>query len=290
MGTTLTDSLIRPKRIVDHIGSTKKTILYFLLLAILFVFPNLVYVITTGGIDKSDINYLVEMISSAESIPYKIDNNELVYTGDGESQTIIVNSKSSEIAVMFTNATRNNLKNAFSTAIKDKTSISSPIIVIFSKEEISIGFGVSRGAFSNLKTLMNYQKTDVNQLDFEKIKNIDEQNLLGKIFLSIVDEYKTELTIFLVPSLIIGGIINLFILLLIPSLICFIFNKSLNIKLGTIIKMAIYAFTPFVIATLISLGDTSSILAMIFEFISLIYLFISISSYYIQKNGGENEL
>ena len=290
MGTTLTDSLIHPKRIVDHIGSTRKTIFYFLFLVILFVLPNLVYVITTGGIGKSDINYLVEMISSAESIPYKIDNNELVYTGEGESQTIIVNSKSSEIAVMFTNATRNNLKNAFSAGIKDKTSISSPIIVIFSKEEISIGFGVSSGAFSNLKTLMSYQKIDVNQLDFEKITNIDEQNLLGKIFLSIVEEYKTELTILLLPSLIIGGIINLFILILIPSLICFIFNKSLNIKLGTIVKMAIYAFTPFVIATLISLGDSSSILAMIFEFVSLIYLFISISSYYIQKNGGENEL
>lgn len=290
MGIAFTDSLIHPKRIVNHIGSTKKTIFYFLFLVILFVFPNLVYVIGTGGVGKDDINYVVEMISSAESIPYKINNNELIYTGEGESETIIVNSSTSQIAIMFTDSTSNNLKNAFSDGIKNKSNVTSPIIIIFSKEKISVGLGISSGTFSNIKSLASYQSVEVGQLDFEKISNTAEQNLLGKIFLTIIDEYKTNLTLIFLPSILIGGIINLFILLLIPALICFIFNKALNIKFGTILKIAIYSFTPFVVATLISLGNSSSILAMIFEFVSLVYLFISISSYYIQKNGGEDEL
>lgn len=291
MGIAFVDSLIHPKRIVDHIESKTKTIFYFLFLVILFVLPNIVYVFTTGGIDKTDINSIIESINNEDTIPYEIINNELVYNGIGDEQAVLTKTNSTQIAVLFTSLTDNELSKAFSSALTTKTDLmSSPIILIFSKNGISLGMGISSATFRSFKSLATYEKINCGNLNFATISTIDTQNKLSTIFLSLVDEYKSTLIALLVPSLIIGGIINLLILIFIPTLICYIFNRGLNVKFGIIFKLAIYSFTPFVIATLISLGNSGSILAMIFEFISLIYLFISMSSYYIQINGGHHEL
>ncbi len=290
MGTALTDSLIRPKEIVNHITSTKKTIAYFIFLVVLFTLPNLVYVISSGGVGKADVNYLVDMISAEESIPYQIVNNELVFNGEDEKKPILITTKSSQVSIMFTDATRTDLKGAFGEAIKDKSRLVSPLIIIFTKDGISLGIGKSQSTFNHLKKLINYSELKIEKVNFDELEKLDVQNTLGSIFLNLIDKYQVELILIILPMILISGMITLFILILIPSLICFIFNRSLNIKFGTILKLAIYSFTPFVIATLISLGNSSSLLAMIVEFISLIYLFISISSYYIQKNGGQHEL
>ncbi len=291
MGIAFVDSLIRPKRIVDHINSKKNTIFYFLFLVVLFVLPNIVYVINTGGIDKSDVNSIIETICSEEMIPYQIINNELVYNGTDESKAVLAKSDSAQIAVLFTDLTDNELTKAINNALNDKTSLmSSPLILIFAKNGISLGMGLSSSTFVNIKNLMNYDKFNIENLNFANIKDLTTQNTISSILLSIASEYKTTLICIMLPMLFIGGIINLLILMFIPVLICYIFNKGLNIKFGTIFKLAIYSFTPFVFATLISVGNSSSILAMIFEFISLIYLFISMSSYYIQENGGQHEL
>lgn len=291
MGIAFVDSLIRPKRIVDHISSTKKTLIYFLFLVILYILPNAVYVITNGGIDKADINSVIETICSTETIPYQIIDNELVYSGTEETKAVLAKSDSSQIAVLFTDLADDELNNAISTSLNEKISIvSTPLILIFSKNGISLGMGLSSSSFVNFKSLMNYEKLNIENLNFANIKELKTQNMISSILLSIVSEYKATLIAIMLPMLFIGGIINLLILMFIPVLICYIFNKGLNIKFGTIFKLAIYSFTPFVFATLISVGNSSSILAMIFEFISLIYLFISMSSYYIQKNGGQHEL
>lgn len=291
MGIAFVDSLIRPKRIGDHIKSKTKTILYFLFLVILFVLPNIVFVFTTGGIDKTDINSIIESINSEDTIPYEIINNELVYNGIGDEKAVLTKTNSTQISVLFTSLTDNELSKAFSSALTTKTDLmSSPIILIFSKNGISLGMGISSATFSSFKNLTTYEKINCDNLNFSTISTIDTQNKLSTIFLSLVEEYKSTLIALLVPGLIIGGIINLLILIFIPTLICYIFNRGLNIKFGIIFKLAIYSFTPFVFATLISLGNSGSILAMIFEFVSLIYLFISMSSYYIQINGGHHEL
>lgn len=291
MGIAFVDSLIRPKRIGDHIKSKTKTILYFLFLVILFVLPNIVFVFTTGGIDKTDINSIIESINSEDTIPYEIINNELVYNGIGDEKAVLTKTNSTQISVLFTSLSDNELSKAFSSALTTKTDLmSSPIILIFSKNGISLGMGISNATFSSFKNLTTYEKINCDNLNFSTISTIDTQNKLRTIFLSLVEEYKSTLIALLVPGLIIGGIINLLILIFIPTLICYIFNRGLNIKFGTIFKLAIYSFTPFVFATLISLGNSGSILAMIFEFVSLIYLFISMSSYYIQINGGHHEL
>lgn len=291
MGIAFVDSLIRPKRIGDHIKSKTKTILYFLFLVILFVLPNIVFVFTTGGIDKTDINSIIESINSEDTIPYEIINNELVYNGIGDEKAVLTKTNSTQISVLFTSLTDNELSKAFSSALTTKTDLmSSPIILIFSKNGISLGMGISSATFSSFKNLTTYEKINCDNLNFSTISTIDTQNKLSTIFLSLVEEYKSTLIALLVPGLIIGGIINLLILIFIPTLICYIFNRGLNIKFGNIFKLAIYSFTPFVFATLISLGNSGSILAMIFEFVSLIYLFISMSSYYIQINGGHHEL
>lgn len=291
MGIAFVDSLIRPKRIGDHIKSKTKTILYFLFLVILFVLPNIVFVFTAGGIDKTDINSIIESINSEDTIPYEIINNELVYNGIGDEKAVLTKTNSTQISVLFTSLTDNELSKAFSSALTTKTDLmSSPIILIFSKNGISLGMGISSATFSSFKNLTTYEKINCDNLNFSTISTIDTQNKLSTIFLSLVEEYKSTLIALLVPGLIIGGIINLLILIFIPTLICYIFNRGLNIKFGIIFKLAIYSFTPFVFATLISLGNSGSILAMIFEFVSLIYLFISMSSYYIQINGGHHEL
>lgn len=292
MGTAITDSLIHPKEIVNHINSNKKNLFYFLFLVLLFILPNLIYVITSGGFSKADINYLVEMISEEQSIPYNIVDNELVFVGETNNNGVLISSKSSEIAFLFTDLPLSSLKKAFNDAsIKESGySISSPIIITFSRNNISIGLGSKYSSYFNLKELVNYRELDLTELKLDNLNDLDVQNKLGSIFNFIIKKYHTELVLLTIPMLIISGLVTFFMLLIVPTLICYLFNRGLNIKFWTIFKLAIYSFTPFVISTLISLGNSGSILAMVFEFISLIYLFISISSYYIQNNGGHHEL
>lgn len=138
---------------------------------------------------------------------------------------------------------------------------------------------------------MTYEEINISSLNFNEIRRTENQNELGRVLRAVHQKYETFIILVSIPSLLIGGVISLIMLLLIPVFISYIFNRGLQLRFNVFFKAGIYAFTPYVFATLISVGNTTSFLAMLAELLSLVYLFIALNTYYLKKVGGvKNEL
>lgn len=136
------DSLLKPSSIAEYIDNTKKTVLYFLILVLLFILPNLIYIITTGGISNSEFNAIISEVSESELIPYKIENNQLNYTkSDVDMPPSLVDSNKTNFSILFTSLSSNSSNNDFASEInKVVTKKTNSVIILFTKDAIVGGF------------------------------------------------------------------------------------------------------------------------------------------------------
>lgn len=285
------DSILKPSKIVEYIDNKKKTILYFIIMVLLFILPNLVYIIYIGGISNSEIVAVVDSVSE-EKIEYQILDNNLIYTGtNSENSVKVVNSSS--ISLVFTELASSASDSDFTAQIKaldkDVKNKLSSLLIIFTSDGI-VGGVNARNIFS-FNELASYEEIATGNLNFNQISELAVQNEFTRIIRSVYEKYKPLIMGISIPALLINGILSLLMMLLFTSFITYFFNRNLQIKFGVILRIAIYAFTPFVLATTISLGDYMSFLSMAGMLVSFVYLMIALSTYNLKKVGGiKNEL
>ncbi len=278
-------SILKPSAIPLYINKKFISIVYFLILGLIYILPNLVYVISTGGIDAS---YFIDIVDElrGEEINYSIIDNTLnELDGKGEIKSFSTES----IQISFTPIKETDFETDLRETFKEIGTFSTAPIKIILTEKRAIGLFSYQGLLMDLN-LGTYEEFNIDGFSLINTKSEKELNNFSRLLHAIHDKYKTIIILVTIPSLIIGGLAALALTLLIPSFVLYIFNRGFGVKFGTIYHMSIYAFTIYILASTLLFMYATTFVTLIFEIISFVYLSIAMRSYVIHKGGFRREL
>lgn len=278
-------SILKPSLIPLYINKKFISIIYFLLLGLIYILPNLVYVISTGGIDNS---YFIDIVDElrGEEINYSIMDNTL---NDVDGKGEIKSFSTESIQVSFTPIKETDFETDLRDNFKEIGAFSEAPIKLILTEKRVIGLFSYQGVLIDLN-LGTYDEFEIDGFSLINTKSEKELNSFSGLLHGIHDKYKTIIILVTIPSLILGGIIALALTLLIPSFVLYIFNRGLGVKFGKIYHMAIYAFTIYILGSTVLFLYATTFVTLIFEIISFVYLSIAMRSYVIHKGGFKHEL
>ena len=274
-------SILNPSRIPLCINKKIISVLYFLILGIIYILPNLIYVVSTGGIDNS---YFVEIVDElrGEEINYVLMDNTLTNVnmlGDVESFS------TDTLQITFTAISDQQLEQDVSSIYKEICSLSKASIKLLFTEKRVIGLFDYQGIIVDFD-LGTYEEFNVGNINIKNTNNQIELNNFSRLLHSIHDKYKTLIILVTIPSLLLGGFVALALTLLIPSFVLYIFNRGLRVKFGTIYHMSIYAFTIYILGSTLLYMFGATYITLLLEIVSFIYLSIAMRNYAITKKGG----
>ena len=274
-------SILNPSRIPLLLDKKILSILYFLILGLIYILPNLVYVISTGGIDNY---FFVEIVDEMrnEDIDYTLSDNVLTsISNDPEIQSIVTNS----LQITFVPTKDEQLATELSVVYQEVNKLSeTPIKLIFTEKRI-IGLFSFQGFLIDLD-LGTYQEFSVGEVHLENTTSEVELNNFSRVLHNIHNKYKSLIVMVTIPSLLIAGFIGLALTLLIPSFVLFIFNSGLGVKFGKIYHMSIYAFTIYILGSTLLYMFVSSYITLILEIVSFFYLSAAMRAYAFTNKGG----
>ncbi len=276
-------AILKPSSIPLYINKKLISTLYFLLLGLIYILPNLIYVVSTGGIDNSYFINIVDTIRG-EEVNYKVIDNTL--SGVDINNVAEIKSFSTEsIQISFTPITEGMLEGDLSQVYKEISSFSDAQIKLVLTEKSVIGLFDYQGFLLDIN-LGTYTEFNIGDINLSNTNSEVELNNFSKLLHGIHDKYKTIIILVTIPSLIIGGLAGLALTLLIPSFVLYIFNRGFGVKFGKIYHMSIYAFTIYILASTVLFMYVTSLITLIFEIISFVYLSIAMRSYAINNKGG----
>jgi len=278
-------SILKPSLIPLYINKKFISIIYFLLLGLIYILPNLVYVISTGGIDNS---YFIDIVDAlrGEEINYSIIDNTL---NDVDGKGEIKSFSTESVQVSFTPIKETDFETDLKDNFKEIGSFSEAPIKLILTEKRAIGLFSYQGVLIDLN-LGTYDEFGIEDFSLINTKSEKELNNFSSLLHGIHDKYKTIIILVTIPSLILGGLIALALTLLIPSFVLYIFNRGLGVKFSEIYHMAIYAFTIYILGSTLLFMYATTFVTLIFEIISFVYLSIAMRSYAIHKGGFKREL
>lgn len=279
MYTRFKNSILNPKMIAQYTNSKLKTFGYFIFLLLIFTLPNILYVSFTGGIDNS---YFVEMTNA-----YSKTETSLFIT-DSKLYSLNPNEKyyvESEICGMYFFPYLEDTTREFLSKEIESMNVSVKVYeLVFTRNGVIGIYTVNNvRIFINLAT---YEEIGVETAKLSFDDRVVVGNEFSGILYGVYNKYKTLVTICSIPTILIGGAVSLLMMLLIPTLILYLFNRPLKVKYGKIYHMGIYAFTIFVFANVITLFISSQLLLILCQLISFFYLSTALRQYFITTNGG----
>ena len=283
MYTRLKSSLISPRNIPNLINNKKMNRLYLLLLTIVFVLPYVLTVITS----YSSVIFL-GLIEEAKNVElnYVIENNELrQFDINGREYSFV---EDDYFSVIFTIEDLKNSTNTISSALTENT-LNSQVTFVYGKTNIYILMVLTKTEFM-LFDIASYADLDLPTLTINNMKDVSCQNDFLKLNNSLYNKYSGLILGIGIPTLIIAGITSLLFTILLPAFITYLFYKKYDIRFKEIFAMGIYAFTPYVISTLMVFGLAAGTLTVFAELLSLIYLFIALNAKLVNRGGFKNEL
>ena len=244
------------------------------------------YVLTVITSNSSVI--FLGLIEEAKNVElnYVIENNELrQFDINGREYSFV---EDDYFSVIFTIEDLKNSTNTISSALTENT-LNSQVTFVYGKTNIYILMVLTKTEFM-LFDIASYADLDLPTLTINNMKNVSCQNDFLKLNNSLYNKYSGLILGIGIPTLIIAGITSLLFTILLPAFITYLFYKKYDIRFKEIFAMGIYAFTPYVISTLMVFGLAAGTLTVFAELLSLIYLFIALNAKLVNRGGFKNEL
>ena len=270
---TITDSLFSPSRLGQYVNDKKiKTFFYFLVLAIIFVIPNILVSFTLGDITyNTKVDIRNELRHDTENLPFVIHNG-MLYT---DKSNIVYETKiASNISIYI--------------GLEERAPIaengSNHIYISF----LSDGVYVDNSIIGmNLFKYSDYEELE--GLDFNGAINDDNEfwDVIFGVSQKYIDNFKLFLRIGYVGYAFFQGIITI----LIWSLLITLFNRvggQYNLSFSKHWKLDVYGMTGFVLGSVLASLFSLGILYYIGLILSLIVC--NIGTHNNLYRGGNHEL
>ena len=307
MYTKFKECLLRPSKIGKYVDDKmSKTILYFILLLLIYILPSFVSLISVKQMPTDYSNVIVESFAKSSSINYKLENvngklNLNKTIDDAQPQYVeigtIVGIDMNILVLFNTNESIDLNSYDFSSDLMNKN----VILFTFAKEGMYISMGtlkLSNGSTDKTQELANtsnkqlyysYEKLGLSEIDFS-VASSNKTTFRNYLDNSYISMYQKNLALILligIPYILISGILSLLVEVLVLALLIKILYGRFNVHFGAICKIVILAYTPRVIFNLLSIFWSSIIMYFIGQFLTIIYVTIALR-YYIIKNIGTN--
>lgn len=307
MYTKFKECLLKPSKIGKYVDDKmSKTILYFILLLLIYILPSFVSLISVKQMPTDYSNVIVESFAKSSSINYKLENvngklNLNKTIDDAQPQYVeigtIVGIDMNILVLFNTNESIDLNSYDFSSDLMNKN----VILFTFAKEGMYISMGtlkLSNGSTDKTQELANtsnkqlyysYEKLGLSEIDFS-VASSNKTTFRNYLDNSYISMYQKNLALILligIPYILISGILSLLVEVLVLALLIKILYGRFNVHFGAICKIVILAYTPRVIFNLLSIFWSSIIMYFISQFLTIIYVTIALR-YYIIKNIGTN--
>lgn len=307
MYTKFKECLLKPSKIGKYVDDKmSKTILYFILLLLIYILPSFVSLISVRQMPTDYSNVIVESFAKSSSINYKLENvngklNLNKTIDDAQPQYVeigtIVGIDMNILVLFNTNESIDLNSYDFSSDLMNKN----VILFTFAKEGMYISMGtlkLSNGSTDKTQELANtsnkqlyysYEKLGLSEIDFS-VASSNKTTFRNYLDNSYISMYQKNLALILligIPYILISGILSLLVEVLVLALLIKILYGRFNVHFGAICKIVILAYTPRVIFNLLSIFWSSIIMYFIGQFLTIIYVTIALR-YYIIKNIGTN--
>ena len=307
MYTKFKECLLKPSKIGKYVDDKmSKTILYFILLLLIYILPSFVSLISVKQMPTDYSNVIVESFAKSSSINYKLENvngklNLNKTIDDAQPQYVeigtIVGIDMNILGLFNTNESIDLNSYDFSSDLMNKN----VILFTFAKEGMYISMGtlkLSNGSTDKTQELANtsnkqlyysYEKLGLSEIDFS-VASSNKTTFRNYLDNSYISMYQKNLALILligIPYILISGILSLLVEVLVLALLIKILYGRFNVHFGAICKIVILAYTPRVIFNLLSIFWSSIIMYFIGQFLTIIYVTIALR-YYIIKNIGTN--
>ncbi len=307
MYTKFKECLLKPSKIGKYVDDKmSKTILYFILLLLIYILPSFVSLISVKQMPTDYSNVIVESFAKSSSINYKLENvngklNLNKTIDDAQPQYVeigtIVGIDMNILFLFNTNESIDLNSYDFSSDLMNKN----VILFTFAKEGMYISMGtlkLSNGSTDKTQELANtsnkqlyysYEKLGLSEIDFS-VASSNKTTFRNYLDNSYISMYQKNLALILligIPYILISGILSLLVEVLVLALLIKILYGRFNVHFGAICKIVILAYTPRVIFNLLSIFWSSIIMYFIGQFLTIIYVTIALR-YYIIKNIGTN--
>lgn len=307
MYTKFKECLLKPSKIGKYVDDKmSKTILYFILLLLIYILPSFVSLISVKQMPTDYSNVIVESFAKSSSINYKLENvngklNLNKTIDDAQPQYVeigtIVGIDMNILVLFNTNESIDLNSYDFSSDLMNKN----VILFTFVKEGMYISMGtlkLSNGSTDKTQELANtsnkqlyysYEKLGLSEIDFS-VASSNKTTFRNYLDNSYISMYQKNLALILligIPYILISGILSLLVEVLVLALLIKILYGRFNVHFGAICKIVILAYTPRVIFNLLSIFWSSIIMYFIGQFLTIIYVTIALR-YYIIKNIGTN--
>lgn len=301
------ECLLKPSKIGKYVDDKmSKTILYFILLLLIYILPSFVSLISVKQMPTDYSNVIVESFAKSSSINYKLENvngklNLNKTIDDAQPQYVeigtIVGIDMNILVLFNTNESIDLNSYDFSSDLMNKN----VILFTFAKEGMYISMGtlkLSNGSTDKTQELANtsnkqlyysYEKLGLSEIDFS-VASSNKTTFRNYLDNSYISMYQKNLALILligIPYILISGILSLLVEVLVLALLIKILYGRFNVHFGAICKIVILAYTPRVIFNLLSIFWSSIIMYFIGQFLTIIYVTIALR-YYIIKNIGTN--
>lgn len=307
MYTKFKECLLKPSKIGKYVDDKmSKTILYFILLLLIYILPSFVSLISVKQMPTDYSNVIVESFAKSSSINYKLENvngklNLNKTIDDAQPQYVeigtIVGIDMNILVLFNTNESIDLNSYDFSSDLMNKN----VILFTFAKEGMYISMGtlkLSNGSTDKTQELANtsnkqlyysYEKLGLSEIDFS-VASSNKTTFRNYLDNSYISMYQKNLALILligIPYILISGTLSLLVEVLVLALLIKILYGRFNVHFGAICKIVILAYTPRVIFNLLSIFWSSIIMYFIGQFLTIIYVTIALR-YYIIKNIGTN--
>lgn len=269
----LSDSLFHPSEVLKYRVDKKiVTFFYFVFLGVLLMIPNLI--IFLGNTQVFDYETKTNIRFDAynqNTIPYKIENNKLVFTGANEQTEYFINLDTYEVTLVFT--TQDNIVTSDDMY---------RTIIVFDTSSIYLKSTIGKIEIGNYS---DYD--EIEGIDFNKLNTGDKAfwNQASLVLSQVENKYHSVI----VSSMILIIVLRSFGTLFLFTLFITILNRisALNIySFGDHFKLMVYYVTPFVVAIVLSRLFQITII----EYIGLIVTFIySLRINQINFKGGNDQ-
>ncbi len=300
--------LLKPSKIFKYIDEKFwKSLVYFLLLALIYVLPNIVSITRFSGVDKYTLNKIVTGFAKSEDIDYQLikENDHITLVpkkNEYKPQCVHLESiyRGLDIVLLFNmqNVSINNYQ------IPNDLVGKVALYLEFSEEEISFYTAVYKGVqFDNDGGIQKLSKRSNNSFYTTKYDNIGFgemdftitrgnmnlfSNKINDFIMTVYNNNKVAIFCGYLPTIYISGIIRFLLDALLLAFLVKIMYFKYGLKFNKIFKIVILTYTPRVIFNILSIFWASLMMYIIGEIISVIYLLIAINSYSIQQIIDKN--
>lgn len=298
------DCLIKPSKIYKYVDQKfGKKLLYFLLLVLIYVLPNIMTLTTFNGLNQNQQDSITNSFASSETINYALVKNEdssitlemtknnatpqYVYVKDFNGSSFVMLFSNEEIAL-----TEYQLPNEMVGK--------SLIFLQFTKDHARLFVSTYEGkkyhfddGKQNVASLkMNYQAMKITYdklgavpIDFGGVSS-NKTSFARKINELVVSCYNKNKTLILLttcPITYLVGIINFLLEALIFAVVVKLLYYKMGLPFKKIFSLIVLTYTPRVVFNVLSIFWSSAIIYILGEVISVIYLLIAIRYYALQQ-------